>query len=177
MSRSNLPQRPDKLFMDEYICSSKWDPSNVRGYDTTVGDIDADDFIPVDTSIDNIGEMFPSLVVTWSNESTTGRSTYDYMTNTGPGQSRRGLLLVTARAEAETDYVGDSSNYQSTDAEGIVYELLDEVERIVIDNATAPNTAFNWMGSFPSSQPADKRGEPTTVAMDQITVRYGWLRD
>jgi len=54
-------------------------------------------FLPVATSIDNVGAVYPSLVVSFSNETSGGESTYDYVTPNGPGQNRTGTLREPAR--------------------------------------------------------------------------------
>jgi len=175
MSPRSLPKKPDRLFIEDVLVPD-WEPDNVRGFDASVKDPARESFIPIATSIDRVGEIYPSLIVSWSNESAGGATTYEYMDDGNPGQQRSGLLIAAARAEEEETYVGDSNNYSAVDAERIIFEILNEVENICMDNADGGSTDWYYIGSSPSSQPDDTMGEGETVAMDQVTVSYAWLR-
>lgn len=129
-----LPERPAQYFIDEVLLPS-WDPSEAAGFDPQAAPGD-EAFLPVATSLDTVGASYPSLVVQFSSETTGGESTYDYVTPNGPGQNRRGTLLVTARAESEREYVGDAANYTARSADDLVVDLIEEVEDVCQENAT-----------------------------------------
>jgi hypothetical protein len=153
----------------------------VRGYDITIDDRPSDDPAAlVDaTSIDNVGSIYPSLIVSASQPGTSGgETTYDFLTDDGPGQNRTGSVLATARAEAGKDYVGDSSTYSSTDAETIVDEIVSHVEDICFETAAGGSSEFSFVGSQrPSDVPLEddaSEGEVTWLA--QVEIRFGHIR-
>lgn len=172
---TSLPERPPQYFIDELLVP-QWDPSTVVGFEPTDDPTDQG-FVPVGTSLDDVGESYPSLTVQRTNESSGGETGYDFMTERGPGQNRDGQLLVTARVEDNQDgYVGDSSTYGTVDAEDLASDLVDEVERICIDNATASGTELAYVGSYSGSDAPNDYDETPTVFIDQCIVLYSWSR-
>jgi len=106
-----LPDRPAQHFMDDVLLP-EWDASDALGFDPQASP-GTEAFLPVATTLDNVGASYPSLVIQYSNETSGGESTYDYLTPSGPGQNRQGTLLAIARAEAEQGgYTGDSPQYE-----------------------------------------------------------------
>lgn len=178
MPRYGLPERPEQHFIEFLL--DQWDASYALGYDITLSSPSAEAFCPIATSIDNAGSVYPSLVVTFSNETTGGQTTYDFATGSGPGQTRQGSLLVTARAQDTEDnsgYTGDSATYSAVDAEAVVDELLDAVERIVAEHAhTPPNTEFSYLGSQPTADIPDDFEDDPPVRQAQRQIAYGWIR-
>jgi len=108
-----LPQRPAQYFIDEVLLPS-WEPTEAVGFDPSAAP-GTEAFLPVATTLDTVGASYPSLVVQFSSENSGGESTYDYLTPDGPGQNRLGTLLITARAESERSYTGDSSTFAARD--------------------------------------------------------------
>lgn len=178
MPTQSLEQRAEQEIVDFLI--GHWNPSNALGYDPAVEKPSAEAFLPVATSIDNVGAVYPSLVVSFSNETTGGQTTYDFVTSDGPGQTRNGTVLATTRAQDRTadepGYVGDSSAYSAVDAEAIDDVVLDEVERICQDNALAPGTDFSHLGSQPGPDAPDDFEGGDVVRLAQTQISYGWLR-
>ena len=173
---TSLPSKADQYFIDQLLVPN-WDAANVRGYDVDQTDPDAEDFLPVATSIADVGAVYPSIIASGGDEPAGGGTSYDYLGSDGPGQRRTGQLQVTIRAEAGTDYVGDSTTYSSADAETIVAELAQEVERICIDNPTGDTSEFQFVGSgWPDVPDDDEAGSGEVVRIEQITVTYQWLR-
>jgi len=171
-----LPSRPAQYFIDEVLLPG-WQPSEARGYDVAVADPSAEAFLPVATSIDDVGAIYPSLVVRYSNETSGGESTYDFMTASGPGQNRTGELLVTARAQdRDADYAGDSGAYATAEADDIVVELTDAVERIVQRNAAGGDTQFETLGSQRGPDIPDDYDEDPPVRLADVQVSYSWTR-
>jgi len=173
----SLPDKPAQHFIDAVLLG-EWQPSDARGYaidGVTPGD---EAFLPVARTIDNVGAVYPSLVVQYSNETSGGESTYDFMTSDGPGQNRTGTLLATARAQdAEGDYTGDAATYSAVDANDIVVELIDAVEAVCQRRADAPNSEFDTIGSQRGPDVPDDTDEDPTVRLAQCEIRYSWTRD
>jgi len=172
-----LPQPAARYFIDEVLLP-EWQPSEARGFDIQNAAPGDEAFLPVARSIDNVGSVYPSLIVQRSNETAGGDSTYNYLTPSGPGQVRNGTLLVTARAQDdEEDYVGDSASYSSADANTIVTGLVDAVENVCQRRADAPSSEFISLGSQRGPDVPDDLDEDPPVRIAQTEVRYSWLRD
>jgi len=169
-----LPDRPAKHFIDKVLLPS-WDPAEAVGYDPQASPGE-EAFLPVATSLDNVGAGYPSLVVQYSNETTGGESTYDYLTPDGPGQNRLGTLLITARAESERSYTGDSSTFAAEDAEDIAVTLIEATENLVQRNATGGGTEFQTLGSQRGPEAPDDTGVSPPVRLANTQVDYSWLR-
>ena len=171
-----LPQQPAQYFIDEVLLG-EWDPADARGYELLAQPGD-EAFLPVAKQIDNVGAVYPSLVVQYSNETSGGQSTYDFMTADGPGQNRQGTLLATARAQDDQDgYSGDSATYDAVDADTIVGELTDAVESVCQRRADAPQTEFETIGSQPGPDVPTDYDEDPPVRLSQVEIRYSWVRD
>jgi len=172
-----LPSRPAQYFIDEVLLPG-WQPSEARGYDVTVADPSAEAFIPVATSIDDVGAIYPSLVVQYSNETSGGESTYDFMTSDGPGQNRTGEVVVTARAQDdEADYTGDAATYDTAEADDIVVELVTAVENTVQRSAAGGATDFETLGSQRGPDIPDDYDQDPPVRLADAQVSYSWVRD
>lgn len=170
-----LPSRPAQYFIDEVLLP-EWQPSDARGYDLNAAPAD-EAFLPVATTIDDVGAVYPSLVVRYSNETAGGESTYSYMTPDGPGQNRTGTLIATVRAQDRSaGYTGDGGAYAAVGADDIVATLVEAVEALVARNATAPGTEFQTLGSQrgPDVPPDDDQDPPVRLADTQID--YSWRR-
>lgn len=171
---TRLSKPPAQLFIDDVLLPN-WDPAGAVGYDPTQTPGD-DAFLPVATSIANVGAVYPSLVVSYSNETSGGETTYDFMTTEGPGQQRDGQLVATARAEDERDYAGDPVTHSTVDAETIVDRLIAEVEDICLANATADGTEFSYLGSQRDADVPDDYDTTPPVRIADCTIAYGWDR-
>lgn len=189
----SLPQRPAKYFITEVLADA-WQPADALGYDPTAspgetttitaaqtqqygdvefgaGEYDAGGaFLPVATSIDNVGAVYPSLVVSFSNETSGGESTYDYLTPNGPGQNRTGTLVATARAQDGLDYRSDA------DAQAVVEALVDEVEAVCQRRAAGGSSEFQSLGSQRGPDTPDDFDDDPTVRLANTQIAYSWLR-
>jgi len=171
-----LPSRPAQYFITEVLLPG-WQPSEARGFDVTLSDPSAEAFLPVATSIDDVGAIYPSLVVQYSNETSGGESTYDFVTSNGPGQTRTGELLVTARAQdREADYVGDSAAYDAAEADDIVAELTEAVENVCQRNAGGGATEFQSLGSQRGPDIPDDYDQDPPVRLADVQISYSWTR-
>lgn len=174
-----LSESPERLVAQFLV--DNWNPSNTVGFDPTVTNASSSAFMPIVTSQDEVGEIYPSITITFSNETTAGPSTYDFLTDDGPGQVRDGSLLSTAQAEdtahidAQSGYTGEPGTYNRVTAETLVDVLNNEVERITLENAT-PNNELMYIGSQPSADIPDDTDQDPTVRQSQIEIRYSWLR-
>jgi hypothetical protein len=172
---SRLPQSPPDVFIDQALLPS-WDTSGAVGFDPSASPGD-EAFLAVGQSLDAVGEVYPHITVQFSTESSPGQTTYNFIDEDGsPGQDRRGQLVVTARAEAQTEYTGDSGTYAAVPADTLVEELIAEVEATALDNATAASTDISPLGSQRGAdQPNDYEVTPP-VMMTSCTISYYYAR-
>jgi len=159
MPRRTPPDRPEAEMRDFLI--GQWDPAQVRGFSPAVQPSDPA-FLPIVTTLDAVGEIYPSLVVSFSNQTSSGETTFDFMTENGPGQSPEGTILATARAEdRDAGYVGDSTAHSATDAETLVHEIAGHALTICRDQFDAPGTEFTRVGGQRGADiPDDLAAEP-----------------
>lgn len=173
-----LPDRPAKYFINEILYPG-WDSEIVataKGFDPNANP-DDEAFVPIATSIDDVGAVYPSLIVQYSNETSGGESTYDYLTANGPGQNRTGTLLVVARAQDRNGgYTGDSTTYDPEPADDIIAHLLEAVESVCQRNAAGGSSEFETIGSQRGPDAADDDDENPTVRIENTQVLYSWLR-
>lgn len=190
-----LPDRPAKYFIEKILAPS-WDPADAKGYDlgihnptyTTeqtfteqktydqIGPGD-EEFVPVATTIDDVGSVYPSVIIQYSNETSGGQSSYDYLTPNGPGQNRTGTLLATVRAQESDDgYTGDADRYDAEPADDIVVHLVQAVENACQRNAAGGSSEFETIGSQRGPDaPDDSETNPTT-RIENTQILYSWLR-
>jgi hypothetical protein len=169
MPTDALSDRPQRIIADLLV--SEWDPTNVDGYDPSATSGDA--YLPLGTGadFDDVGAPYPSVVVTPSNQTSGGETSYDFTTGAGgPGQVRRGSVLATIRAQDERDYRNGVA------AETLAHDLRQEVERICRANATGGTTEFTFIGSQPAADAPDDRTDEPPVRLSQAEIRFGWLR-
>ncbi|QLH82461.1 hypothetical protein [Halosimplex pelagicum] len=173
MPTRSPPTQPEQEMIDLLV--AKWDPSMVRGYDLEASP-DHQAHMPAADSIDNVGAVFPSLVVSFSNETSGGESTFDFMTERGPGQSPQGVLLATARAEDhdEDNYRG-SDDYAAVDAGTIVDEIAGHALDICREHWSAPGTGFTRVGGQRGPDAPDDLNEDPPVRIAQRQLNYGAL--
>jgi hypothetical protein len=175
MPTRTLPTEPEQEMIDLLV--AKWDPAQVRGFDVTAGPA-SDAHLPIADTIDTVGAVYPSLVVTYSNETSGGESTYDFTTASGPGQSPQGTLLATARAEdRDDDYVGDAGTYSAADAKTLVDEIASHALDICRDHPSAPGTAFTHVGGQrgPDAPDDTDTGQPVRIAQRQLDYGGLWV--
>jgi len=172
---TRLPQRPAKYWIDEFLLPF-WDASNAVGFDPSAQPGD-EEFLPVATSLDDVGRAYPSLTVQRTNETSGGETTYDFLTADGPGQNRDGQLLVSAYVEDDPDgYTGDPSTHTAIDASALASTLIDEVESLVLRNANAAGTQLSYVGSQRGADAPDDFDATPTVRVEQCIVTYAWVR-
>jgi hypothetical protein len=138
---------------------------------------DSDAFLPVATSLSNVGAGYPSLVIQYSNETSGGESTYDFLTSEGPGQNRQGTLLAIARAEAEQGDFAGSPSATPQPARDLVVELVEEVERIAITNATGADSEFRTIGSQRGPEAPDDMDVSPPVRIANCQIDYSYSRN
>jgi len=166
---------PVDVFVEQALVPS-WEPANAVGYDLDAQPGD-EAFIPVGESLDDVGEVYPHLTVQRANETAPGSTGYNFVTAQGPGQDRSGQLLVTARAEKQdAGYTGDAATHDPVGADDLVETLIDMVEDTTLANATALDTDFNSLSSFPGSDAPNGYDETPPVMIEQCVVQYSWTR-
>jgi len=170
-----LPDRPAQHFIDKVLLP-EWDAGDAVGvYPAAAPGGGA--FLPVATTLDNVGAGYPSLVVQYSNETSGGESTYDYVTPRGPGQNRRGTLLAIARAESEQGgYVGDPATYDALAADDLAVALVAAVENVCQRAATGGASAFETVGSQRGPDAPDDRDVAPPVRIANTQINYSYLR-
>jgi len=191
-----LPERPAKHFIKEVLIP-EWDPTEAEGFDPSASP-GTEAFLPVATTLDNVGATYPSLVVQYSNETSGGESTYDYLTPDGPGQNRQGTLLAIARAEqkdgsysgdgssgdyggaqwggTEYGYTGDDTTYPGQSASDIVVTLIEAVENACLRAATGGQSEFQTIGSQRGPEAPDDTDVTPPVRIANTQIDYSWLR-
>lgn len=170
-----LPDRPAKHFISEVLLP-EWDPSDALGFDPNASPGD-EAFFPVATTLDNVGATYPSLVIQYSNETSGGESTYDYVTPNGPGQNRQGTLLAIARAEdGGTEYVGDSGTYSAEPADDAAVKLIEAVENACQQAAAGGQSDFQTVGSQRGPEAPDDNDVTPPVRIANTQIDYSWLR-
>lgn len=160
---------PEQEFMELLI--NEWDPTEVRGYDVSTGSL------PLADSLDNVGSKYPSLVVQFSNQTTGGDSTYEFLSETGPGGVPAGSLVVTARAQDddnnEPSYEGDGG--AAARADRITQEIIHHVREIARANPTGGSTAFAALGANRTADAPDDDSQTPTVRLASVTIQYSFL--
>jgi len=173
---SQLPDRPAKYFINQLLVPD-WNPSIAKGYDL-ITNRNAEAYLPVATTIDNVSAVYPSLIVQYSNETSGGQSTYDFIGENGPGQLRQGTLLCTARAQdSDNGYTGDSNNFSAQPAHDIVQHIIEAVEQVAQDNAGGGGTEFEHIGSQRGPDAPDDDEEDGTVRIANCQISYSWIRE
>jgi len=166
---ASLSERPEDIFMG--VLESEWTPSNVRGYDVNDGSL------PLADSIENVGAVYPSLIIQFSSETSGGNTTYDYISSSGPGSNNNGELIATVRAQDDENNTPSYENDGGTAvrADTIAYEIIQEVERITRDNATGADTDFGHLGGQRGPDAPDDLDESPPVRIEQFQVSYSWI--
>lgn len=170
MPTDALPDPPERIVADLLV--SAWDPTNVEGYDPSATSSDAYLALGTGADFDDVGKPYPSVVVTPSNQTSGGQTTYDFTSGagSGPGQLRQGSVLATARAQDEQGYRNGAT------ADRLVYLCRQEVERVCRANATGGTTPFTFLGSQPAADAPDDRDDEPVTRLAQVEVRFGWIR-
>jgi|APHM01.1.fsa_nt_gi hypothetical protein len=176
MMVTKLPQSPADVFIDQALVPD-WEPSEVSGFDVSASPGDSD-FLPVGQSLNDVGTIYPHLTVQFSTESSPGETTYNYINEDGtPGQDRNGELVITARAEDQRRYTGDSAAHPPVGADEIVEQLIAEVEAVALRNAVSTATDISPLGSQRGAdQPNDYEVTPP-VLMSSCVISYHYSRD
>lgn len=177
MAVNQLSDEPEAIFCD--LLRSNWDPTNTLGFDPTQSDPDKADFLPIQTSLAEVGYVYPSVVVTFSNQTTSGSSGFTFMGANGPGRAPDGQCLATIRAEATGDgYTGDSNTYSAIDADELVRDLRQEVERICRANPLGGSTDFTNVGARRAGDIPDDDDAETgdIVRQAQETLLYRFIQ-
>jgi hypothetical protein len=170
-----LPDRPAKHFIDEILLPN-FEPTLANGFAVTGVSPGDEAFLPVATTIDNVGAVFPSLIISFSNETSGGETTYDFVTREGPGQRRQGTLVATARAEVRDGYSGDRSTFDPIPARDLTVQITEAVERVCQEQATGLGSQFETIGSQRAAEAPDDRDSDPTVRMANVEVRYSFSR-
>jgi len=172
-----LPKQADLYFLQDFL-APLWDETNTVGFNpnTTTGD----GVLRADTSFNKLGDTYPQFTVqTTGEESSGGTTSYDYLTNDGPGQNRNGTLTAQVRVEDTDDgsgYTGDSGTYSAVEADRLATLIRQEIERICIENPTGADTKFSFVGSNANHVP-DETNNTLAVRREALTLSYGWFRD
>jgi len=175
VTKTRLSDSAEEVFIEQALLED-WTPSRALGYDVHA-DAGTTAFIPVGESLDDVGETYPHLTVQRTNETAPGSTGYNFITAEGPGQDRSGQLLVAARAEKQDGgYTGDAGTHDAVDADDLVETLIDMVEDTTLANATALDTDFRSLSSFPGADAPNDYDATPPVMIDQCVVQYSWAR-
>jgi hypothetical protein len=173
-----LPKEADLYFITEILIEN-WDASNTVGFDPGAPE-GTEAALPWADSFDKIDAPYPNFTVqTTGEESSGGTTSYDYLTDHGPGQNRNGTLTAQVRVEETDDgsgYTGDSGTYSAIGADRLATLIRQEIERICIENPTGADTEFSFVGSNANHVP-NETGNTLTVHREGAAISYGWPRD
>jgi len=173
---TRLPDTPAKHFRDA-ILKPNWDASVAKGFDPNNSTPTDDEFLPTQTSINNVGAVYPSLIIQFSNETSGGESTYDAVSKDGPVQFRSGTLLAIARAEdGGREYTGDSNQYSAEPAEDIVVDIIDAVEDACRSVAAGQSSEFQAVGSQRGPDAPDDTDVNPPVRIANCQVQYTYIQ-
>jgi len=175
MSRQ-LPERPAKYIIKEVLVPH-WDASDAVGFDPTAGPGN-DAHLTTAATVDNVMAHDPSLIVSYSNETTGGGSTYEFITSSGPASRPVGTVVVTARAESDPDgYTGDAGTYSAISGDDLVVTLIEAAENAAHTIPDGGTTALEFVGvERGPDAPHDFDSDPT-VYQANTQIRYGYLSD
>lgn len=174
-----LPEPADQYFINQILLDgTSWDATEVHGFDPNGNNPTDDAGFAYGTSLDSVGRSYPSLVIAYSNETAGGDSTYQFMTEGGPGQNRNGSLTATARVQdRENGYTGDLSQYSAVEADTLADSLISQVEAVCARNPTGADTEFQHLGSQSGPDVPDGRDEQPPVRIASCTISYSWRRE
>jgi len=171
----SLPETPDQYFIEEFLLDDmSWHPSDVYGLDPNATPSESAWFA-YGTKLDTVGASYPSLVISYSNETAGGESTYQYMTPDGPGQNRNGSLVATARVqEQDGDY--STPDGSTVDASTLADAIISEVENVCARNAAGGSSLWTSLGSQSGPDAPDDTEEKPYVRIQSCTISYSWRR-
>jgi len=170
-----LPESPDQYFINQLLLDGRsWDASEVYGYDPNPSYTDSAWFA-YGTDLDNVGSSYPNLVISYSNETAGGESTYQYMTPEGPGQNRNGSLVATARVQ-DQDGGYSTPDGSTVEASELASAIIEEVENVCQRNAAGGSSLFTSVGSQRGPDNPDDREEKPYVRIASATISYSWRR-
>lgn len=168
---TTLVPKAEQQVVDYFVAN--WDPTATHSYDPADDDdTDLSDYLPMATSIDDVGEVYPSVVVTPSNEPSPSETGYEFMGTDGPGAHPQGSVVATIRADQR-----DGTAYNGTDAESVAEEIAAHIDDLVGGSAYNPSgTDFTLWSSYPAAAPDDDRGEGDTTFIEQRSILYYYAK-
>jgi len=174
---TRLSRPSEDVFIEDALLPL-WEPAGAVGFDVALSDPSQDAFMPVGKSLDDVGAVYPHLTVQETNQTAPNDTSYSFLTEDGPGQTRTGQLLVTARAEDKDDgYTGDADTHTAVDAQTLVRTLRQAVEDTALEAERNDTTEFSFIGSSPAADVPDDFGAEPTVRQAQVTIPFGWIRE
>ena len=160
---------------------SEWDATAVRGYDINETDPAVGSFLPIADSIENIGAVYPNIVITYSNETSPGSSGYSFVNNNGPGSNNQGSMIATVRAEADPDgqksYTGAVGTYDKVYADTICKEILHHIREIVRANPNGGTSNFDVLGTDKGAEAPDDYSSDPAVMVEQANILFSWIEE
>lgn len=164
-----LDDTPTQLVRD--LLFDNWTASEANSYDVSIADPDDPNFLPLTTNW-GPGEVWPIITVTNNSMSPLGGGTTGWTSIQGDGsgvnQDRQETMLLTIRAEGETDYNGE-------DAEEIVDTLSSHCEDILQENAAGGGVPDAYSVNLLSSDTvAQEDGDAVTLWQYQSEVAFTW---
>jgi len=160
---------------DEFmgLLISEWDDTETRGYDVNDGSL------PLSDSIENVGSTYPSLIISFSNETSPNETGYSFLGETGPGSDNTGSLIATARAQddADNDPTYENDGGTAVRADTICKEIIHHVREIARSNAAGGSTEFSFIGTEMAGNAPDDLSQDPPVRLTQCTILYGWVEE
>jgi hypothetical protein len=161
------------------LLASEWDPTQVRGFNVNETDPADESFLPLEDSIENVGTTYPSITITYSNETSPGSSGYSFVNTNGPGSNNQGSMIATVRAEADPDgnksYTGDIATYNKVYADTIAKEILHHIREIVRANPNGGTSNFDVLGTDKGAEAPDDYSSDPAVMVEQANILFSWI--
>lgn len=165
-----LSEKPESTIRG--LLETNWNPNNTSGWDPTLAESD-DKWLIIHTGWYDAHPSDPQVTCTRGSESTIGGGTsgYSFMQGdgSGPGQRRSGVVRVGC-------WDGRDSNDASTHPDDLVFELQQEVVRIITDHAQGvAETPIHTLSPDETTVPDDTDVTPT-VYREEIAASYVYDR-
>jgi len=170
MPTDRLPKRAAALILED-VLAPNWTPADSHGWGLPGSN--PTNTLTAGTSLSDINETHPSVVVTPENEAVAGASGYSYLSNNGPLQDRDGSVVATIRVEHTGGY---SDGNSSVSAERLAYLIRTQVESICTDQSVTNGTDLYNLAAFPAGSVTDEREDVPATEVVSVAIPYNWLK-
>lgn len=147
-----LSERPEELLRQ--FLTDNLTPSEMQGYDPQQTDETATDFMPVTSSWNKWGDVYPIIAVTEQDGPTipnSGTTNFNGLQGDGSGPNQYTVYNITVSCQA-VELENSGSYRNSTSADDLVDDLYQEVHATIQNNATTAISEALFVGLTPPTQ-------------------------